>query len=108
MNNEDKYVLFVDGHHGIYIPELFCKGYVNGNYKFTFSEQSTIEAIHEIAQNGIDCEHYWESWECVLNGTIVPHDELNIPGTYFLHHNEDLWLAHESVEFDDSGYPILD
>ena len=108
MNNEDRYIMFVDSHHGQYIPELFCKGYVDGNYKFTFSEQSTIDAIHEIAQNGIDCEHYWECWERVLNGTIIPHDELNIPGTYFLHHNEDLWLAHESVEFDELGYTIID
>lgn len=108
MNNEDKYVLFVDSHHGQYIPELFCKGYVNGNYKFTFSEQSTIDAIREIAKCGVGCEHYWDLWNDILNGTIIPNQDLGIPGSYYLHHDEDLWLAHESVEFDDMGYPILD
>lgn len=105
-----KMMLLIDSHHGIYIPYLFCKNYAVGNYKFTLNER-VMDSVNYIANDeNAESEFYWDSWDDVLSMAIITFEDSDeLTGKYFLsQHDSDLWIVHESIEYDDFGFPIND
>ena len=49
--------LLVDGHHGIYVPQLFAQ---------QFMQQNCTSEDWETLMAGPETEWYWEAWETVL------------------------------------------
>ena len=52
-------LLIVDDYHGIYVPQIFCE-------RFEKTDKVSQEDW-DICLSGPDHEHYWDSWETILN-----------------------------------------
>lgn len=82
-------ILFADDSRGIYIPQYFAEA-----VKQEFVQGITEEQWRDL-ESGPEGEHYWDTWETVLNTASVLKDGL----TYSLHQDGDLWL----VDFDNAS-----
>ncbi|MFZ9326520.1 MAG: hypothetical protein ACO24H_03535 [Polynucleobacter sp.] len=49
----------IDGAHGIYVPQQFCQRYEK--------TENVCQEDWDICLAGPDHEHYWESWDAILN-----------------------------------------
>lgn len=83
----DAVILILSDARGIYIPRDF----VIDEYKEIAHEHCDKWGItqedREILQNP-DHEHYWETWDCVLNYAKYTADNGDV---YTLHQDGDLW-----------------
>lgn len=63
--------LLVDGHHGVYTPQIFAEQYLGEGTEWCgFNEEDL-----SILLNGPDDERYWDAWDNVLNtASIVVND----------------------------------
>ena len=82
-------ILFASDAHGIYIPQYFAEA-----IKREFVQGVTDDQWADLGQ-GPECEHYWDTWETVLNNASVSKDGQ----TYSLHQDGDLWL----IDYDNAS-----
>ena len=77
-------ILLVDGHHGIYVPQVFAKRF----------DRSVLEDIshidHETLLSGPDADEYWDAWAEVLALTFIRDKQGN---RYYLYQDSDLWAV---------------
>jgi hypothetical protein len=75
--------LLINSANGVYIPQIFAERYPS---------YLTGEQIDDLSNP--DNEHYWETWETVLDNI-----KITIDGKRFtLHQDDDLWAIPESTE----------
>ena len=78
MSTEPAVILYADSARGIYIPQHFAES-VN---------RALVAGVGaddwDILEAGPYCEHYWDSWESVLDNARI--------GEYSLYQDGDLWL----------------
>jgi hypothetical protein len=74
--------LLIDGHHGIYIPQIFATRYLTAANCLRCSIPIGYIAILE----NPDRELYWDAWETVLNNYVTENGET-------LHQDQDVWLV---------------
>ena len=69
--------MIVDGHHGIYVPQVFAENY---------PQRNCTSEVWETLKAGPYTEWYWESWETVLQNWTGPDGETlaQIDGDLFL------------------------
>ena len=93
--------LLVDSHNGVYTPKCFKENYdsviagqmVGGEKQIELNvDAETWEDISDPNN-----EYYWESWELILNNTII----ISGGERYYLNHEEDLWAIPEGLSFED-------
>ncbi len=88
---EETMFCIVDSHHGIYIPQLFVE-YGNMDHWHIKPEDVAIIA------RGPDTEHYWETWDDVLNSAYCV-DSYGVAWT--LHHDGDLFAVSAAHEWEE-------
>ena len=81
--------LLIDGHHGIYIPQLFCQFYAE---KFEGINKDDIDEI----MKGSDNNFYWDSWANILDNAFIVRDGKK----YYLYQDCDLFLIAEDEEIE--------
>ena len=87
---DDSYQLLLSDRHGIYIPQLFIRYYLEHIVKDTITQEDI-----DILQFGPSNDWYWESWDTVLDNAVLV-DEYNIRWT--LYQSGDLWAIKEGTE----------
>ncbi len=80
--------LLIDGHHGVYIPKLFCEYYAEN---FEGIDKEDIETCKDPNN-----QWYWESWDNILNNAYIIQDGKK----YILWQNMDLFLIEENEEVE--------
>lgn len=84
-------ILLIDGLHGIYVPKVFADTVTIGPL-----DETDDEGLEFIRENDPYTEGYWETWEDVLDNTILHGKD----GTrYTLHQDGDLWAVPEGAEW---------
>lgn len=78
-------LLFADSARGVYIPQHFAES-VQRQHVTGVSDED-----YSILLSGQDHEHYWETWEGVLNNARLTIPETGKAAT--LHHDGDLWVV---------------
>jgi hypothetical protein len=73
--------LFLDGSRGIYIPQTFAQIIAQ-----ELKDQIRPELLEGISNP--DNEHYWDSWDSILNGTYKTKSGQK----FWFEQNDDLWL----------------
>lgn len=94
--DENEIVLFLDDHHGIYIPQFFA-------------EQVKRDCVSGIDQDdldylakGPDQEWYWDTWDTVESNAIVTAPDT---GTrYRVIHNGCVFLVPEDMELPEDFF----
>lgn len=82
--SDENMVLLIDGHHGIYVPQVFAEK-MNRDYVENVPEESW-----DILTEGPEHEHYWDVWTEVLdNARIRSHCG---EGYYHLWQDGDLFI----------------
>ncbi len=82
--------LLIDGNRGIYIPQLFAKAALSG--EFILRNKQQLQEELSILANGPEEEEYWEAWEEVLDTAIL----LDGGQQYTLYQEGDLWAVPET------------
>lgn len=87
-------VMIVDGHHGIYVPQVWALRY---------GEQVLSAGVaredYEVLLVGPDHASYWDAWSDVLDSYCHV-----VNGTkYYLYQSEDLWEYQEGYRVSDDG-----
>jgi len=80
--------LLIDGHHGVYIPKLFCSHYAEN---FEGIDKEDIETCLNP-----DSDWYWESWDNILTNAFVVRNGKK----YILWQDCDLFLIAEDEEVE--------
>ena len=80
--------LLIDGHHGIYIPQIFATRYLTA----ADCLRCKIPLGYAAALGNIDSEIYYEAWENVLNNYVTATGET-------LHQDQDVWLIPPGFEW---------
>lgn len=85
-------VCIVDGHHGIYVPQVWAERY--GDYLETcrVSQEDVV-----ILLQGPDHADYWEAWQDVLNDYC--HEVNNVK--HYLSQDGDLFEYPETYEWEE-------
>lgn len=81
-------VLIIDGHFGIYIPQIFATRYLTG----ADCMRCGILLDYAAALENTDNELYWEAWESVLNNYKSEDGET-------LYQDQDVWLVPNGFEW---------
>jgi hypothetical protein len=97
MSKPDK-LLWLNDARGVYIPRDFATSFVNRAKNVTGVSDENW-AILEAGPH--DNEHYWDTWDDVLNNAVVVSEGATIV-KYRLHQEGDLWLIPEGMEWDDT------
>jgi hypothetical protein len=97
MTDKPKTLLLLSDARGIYIPRDFTL-HVGRDYVSGISDEDW--EILAAGPDGPDHEHYWDTWEHVLNNAEVTSDE---GVKYFLNQEGDLWLIPKGMEWDDEA-----
>lgn len=82
--------LLLDGHHGVYIPQLFAQ-YYGDKLK---GQQPDISLDIDTLLAGPDGEFYWEAWEGILDGEYLDDNG----NKFTLYQSGDLWLVPDGYE----------
>ena len=94
MKTINDIVLCADSHHGVYIPHLVTKEYINDpTWDWSEVEQEDIDIL--LSNNAIEHEWYWGAWENVMDNVKVTDEHGTV---YTLMYNEDLWLVPEDID----------
>ena len=80
--------LLIDGHHGIFIPQLFC-GYYAENFEGIDPED--IKTCQDPNN-----QWYWDSWSNILDNAYIIQDGKK----YILWQDMDLFLIEENEEIE--------
>lgn len=80
--------LIIDGHFGIYIPQIFATRYLTA----VDCLRCGIPLWAGVALGSTDSELYWEAWENVLNNYKTTDGET-------LHQDQDVWLVPDGFEW---------
>lgn len=59
METNKSIVCLIDGHHGIYVPQVFAEQYAGG--------WRVNDKLLRILKDGPDNEEYWDAWQMVLD-----------------------------------------
>jgi hypothetical protein len=76
--------LIINGHHGIYIPQLFALGFLK-----YLEKPLTVEQLDDLRLP--DREFYWETWEEILNNAVIVWKGQR----YHLEQDQDVWIVPE-------------
>lgn len=88
--NEDIWLCISDS-HGIYVPRRFAE---------LFGDRANLpEDDLAILKAGPEHEHYWETWEAVLDRVTLTEDGI----TYRLWQDGDLWVVPVGMEWDNEA-----
>jgi hypothetical protein len=82
-------LLVIDA-HGQYIPQLFLQGYSN----YITNKDKLQEYLKDV-QDGPDNEHYWDSWDFLLNTMEFINDNGEKMEVGYLEDSCDLWAIPE-------------
>lgn len=82
-----KHLLLTDA-LGIYIPKRFAENYETELYDRNGEPIDLKEYLDDLTNP--DNEHYWESWEYVLDHACIKDTQGKV---YFLHQDGDLWAV---------------
>lgn len=95
---KDVMILILDGHHGVYIPQMFIKNCTPESGWFIDEEDS--KAILDE-----DNDYMLDAWYNILdNAYWQATNEMGPHGPkYFLHQDDDLWAIHEDYYVDEFG-----
>jgi len=75
--------LLVDGHHGVYVPQVFAESI--DLKKFSGIRAEDLQTVLA----GPDTEWYWDAWTGILDNAVwVDH----MGHRWLLHQDGDLWL----------------
>lgn len=80
--------------HGQYIPQLFCKEYLN----YIVNKEELKEDI-EICIEGVEHPEYWEAWEVLCDRVQLTNDYGQIFSIGYLPEMCDLWAIPEGYEY---------
>jgi hypothetical protein len=80
--------LLLDGHFGIYIPQMFATRYLTD----AVCLRCSIPLDYAAALGNTDSELYYEAWENVLNNYTTENGET-------LHQDQDVWLVPPGFEW---------
>lgn len=75
--------LLVDGHHGVYVPQVFAE--TVDMTLFTGIDPEDLQTI----QAGPESEWYWDAWTSILDRA---HRVDQSGNHWYLYQNQDLWL----------------
>ena len=75
--------LLVDGHHGVYVPQVFAE-----TVDLKLFAGISDEDIQTVLA-GPDAEWYWDAWTGILDRAEYRDSDGNL---WLLHQNGDLWL----------------
>lgn len=80
----------IDGHNGIYVPQIFAQRYAAAN-----ENRLSMQDDFAILKLGPDNDEYWETWDDMLNKfTLIENGK-----TYRLYEsNGDLFLIEDGEE----------
>lgn len=93
MNNEPIYL--INSAHGVYIPQIFARSYRDNEFNFKFEDHDRAEKLmDELLNDPYEYEFYHEAYDELLSMDIIFNGE-----TFYLYHDEDLWLCHEECNF---------
>lgn len=90
----------VDGHHGIYVPQLFCQRYeIAGDIS---------REDWGICLAGPDHENYWEAWDEILSCWRAEEtDGMGNVFEVFLQHDQDLFQCRRFIRAEYSKKDIM-
>lgn len=89
--NEDIGLCITDG-WGVYVPQRFAELFGDRAANLPDEDLAILKA-------GPEHEHYWETWEGVLDSATITEGGI----TYRLWQDGDLWLVPEGMEWDDEA-----
>lgn len=87
---EESAILYIDSHHGVYIPQIFTQYIVPSQWAGISDDD--LKACEE----GIENEWYWDAWCNIIDNAVLVHPENGM--RYYIYHNEDVWLIPEGVD----------
>jgi hypothetical protein len=106
-HNRPDPVLYLDDHRGIYIPRDFARdtyrdcisGVKSEDLDYLAGEYTPTGDDDPDDRGGPDGEHYWDTWQTVLdNARVRGRTE---PTEYTLYQDGALWLIPVGMEWDD-------
>ena len=89
--NDGKMECILDGCRGIYIPQDFAREILTDDWKGVSEEQTNV------LETGPEHEFYWEVWDEVLDSASIRLPD----GLWTLYQDGDLFLIHESYDWDE-------
>jgi hypothetical protein len=95
MTDKPEMILWVNDHHGIYVPQEFAKRFAN-------RAQQVIGVTDEdwaILDAGPGHELYWDVWNEVEQNALVRDGGT----TYRIYNNGDCWLVPADMVWDDKN-----
>ena len=90
-NTKVEPILLLDGHHGVYIPQIFAGFELLGNVKTPLTQEEKNDL------KSPDNELYWDTWYNLLTNFEITIDGVD----YYLYQDDDLWLMPVGYDFDD-------
>jgi len=63
-NQAEKFILLIDGHHGVYIPQIFASNFPTTDWGVTEEQADILLRGPDLEENA---EEYWDAWDTVLN-----------------------------------------
>jgi len=63
-NQAEKFILLIDGHHGVYIPQIFASNFPTTDWGVTEEQADILLRGPDLEENA---EEYWDAWDRVLN-----------------------------------------
>lgn len=84
-------VCIVDGHHGIYVPQVWAERYGSQAVE---SACITADQLHDLSM-GPECACYWDAWEQVVNNYCHTVDGID----HYLWQDGDLFEYPETYEW---------
>jgi len=86
-------VCIIDGHHGIYVPQVWAERY---GLQAVASAGVNASDVEDLAM-GPECECYWEAWESILNTYCHNVDGVN----HYLSQDGDLFEFPETYSWEE-------
>lgn len=102
MQSKPEPILFLDDHRGVYIPRDFAECINRERIEYETGGRSLEHSIgSDLAYLAIGPkqEHYWETWESVLDHAVVTDNKGN---RFTLYQDGALWLIPEGMSWSDS------
>lgn len=78
--------LLIDGHHGVYVPQVFAEQFDLNEWRINVPDQLELESA--------DNEYYWEVWSDVLAEARYTDKDGHM---WCLYQDSDLWAVCEEL-----------
>ena len=96
MTKKPELLLWLSDSRGVYIPRDFAQSF--NDLDRAKNVTGVLNEDWRILEEGPEHEFYWETWDDVLsNAVVLDNDGVR----YTLHHDGDLWLIPEGMEWSD-------